>query len=100
MTTLDIFLPSKCSEIKEMALFTVTENFLFKGDMGKQAHALIWVPFFQFLIYFNENFSISFFFQGYLNGAVKFDLTLLHSAYFALHIAHFAPFFQLFCFSS
>jgi hypothetical protein len=55
-----------------------------KGDMGKQALTLIWVPFLQFLTYFNEIFSISFFFQGRLNSAVKSDLTPLHSAHFAL----------------
>ena len=33
-------------------------------------------------------------FLGSLNGAIKSDLTQLHSAHFALHSAHIALFFQ------
>ena len=119
--------------------------------MDKKAGGDIWLPFLQFLSNFNETLSISLFFQGRFNRALRSDLTPLHSthfttaqralctdfptflffklescnlvcrrefgfrkhsytvfftnqgacsAYFALHSAHFAPFFQLFCFSS
>ena len=53
-------------------------NYL-KGDMGKQAHALIWVRFFQFSTDFFEIFRISFFLLSSLNGAVRSDLTLLYT---------------------
>jgi hypothetical protein len=51
----------------------------FKRDMGKQAHALIWVRFFQFSTDFNEIFRRGFFLPGGLNGVVKFELAPLHS---------------------
>ena len=70
-----------------------------KGETGKQALKLICLQFFQFLTYFNEILSISVFFQGCLNCAIRSDLTLLQSAHFALHSPHFAPVFLLFCFS-
>ena len=54
---------------------------------------------FCFLTNFSEIFSISIYFRGRLNGAVKSDPTLPHSAHFALHSAHFALFFKVFCFS-
>ena len=67
--------------------------------MGKKALKLICLQFFQFLTNFNEILSISVFFQGRLNRAIRSDLTLLQSAHFVLHSAHFALVFQLFCFS-
>ena len=68
---------------------------ILKGDTGKQALKLICLQFLQFLTYVNEILSISFFFPARLNRAIRFDLTLLHSAHLALQSAHFALFSQL-----
>ena len=74
----------------------MVNNFFFlKGDTGKQALKLICLQFLQFLTYVNEILSISFFFPGCLDRAIRFDLTLLHSAHLALQSAHFALFSQL-----
>ena len=62
------------------------------GQTGSKAYL---PAFFQFLTDCIEIFSKCFFFQARLNGTIKSDLTLLHSAHFTLHIAHFALFFQL-----
>ena len=53
-----------------------------KGDTGKQALKHICLQFLQFLSNFNETLSISFFFRGRLNRALRSDLTPLHSAHF------------------
>ena len=54
----------------------------FKGAMDKKAGGVIWLPFLQFLSNFNETLSISSFFRGHLNRALRSDLTPLHSAHF------------------
>ena len=43
--------------------------------MHKKADEHIWLPFLQFLSNFNETLSISLFFQGRLNRAIKSELT-------------------------
>ena len=53
-----------------------------KGDTDKQALKLICLQFLQFLSNFNETLSISLFFRGRLNRALRSDLTPLHSAHF------------------
>ena len=55
---------------------------LLKGAMDKKAGGVIWLPFLQFLSNCNETLSISFFFRGRLNPALRSDLTPLHSAHF------------------
>ena len=49
--------------------------------MDKKADGVIWLPFLQFLSNFNETLSISLFFQGRLNRALRSDLTPLHSTF-------------------
>jgi hypothetical protein len=63
--------------------------------MDKKAGGDICAHFLCFSTDFSEIFSISFFFQGRLNDVVKSDLTLPHSAHFALHSSHFALFFKV-----
>ena len=70
-----------------------------KGAMAKKDDQDICAHLLWFSTNFSEILSIGVFYQGCLNGAFNSDLTLPHSAYFALHSAHFALFFQLFCFS-
>ena len=48
-----------------------------KGEMHKKADEHIWLPFLQFLSKFNETLSISLFFRGRLNRALKSELTQL-----------------------
>jgi hypothetical protein len=67
--------------------------------LDKKARGDICAHFLCFSTDFFEIFSTSFFSAGGLNGALITDLTLLDSAQFALHSAHFALFFKLFCFS-
>ena len=69
-----------------------------KGDTGKQALKLICLQFLQFLSNFNETLSISFFFRGRLNRALRSDLTPLHSAHFTTAQRGLCTDFQTFLF--
>jgi hypothetical protein len=53
--------------------------------MDKKADGDICAHLLCFSTVFSEILSISIFFRGRLNGAIKSDLTLLHSAQLALH---------------
>ena len=66
--------------------------------MDKKAGGVIWVPFLQFLSNFNETLSISLFFRGRLNRALRSDLTPLHSAHFTTAQRGLCTDFQTFLF--
>jgi hypothetical protein len=68
------------------------------GAMDKKADGDICAHFLCFSTYFSEIFSISFFFRGRLNGAVKSDLTLLHRCTFCTAQRTFCTVFQTFLF--
>jgi hypothetical protein len=69
-----------------------------KGAMDKKAYGDIWLPFLQFFSNFNETLSISFFFRGRLNPALRSDLTPLHSAHFTTAQRGLCTDFQTFLF--
>ena len=68
------------------------------GAMDKKAGGVIWLPFLQFLSNFNETLSISLFFRGRLNHALRFDLIPLHSAHFTTAQRGLCTDFQTFLF--
>ena len=67
-----------------------------KGAMDKKADGDICAHLLWFSTNFSEILSISEFFRGRLNGTFKSDITLPHSAHFALQSAHFALTFLFF----
>ena len=69
-----------------------------KGAMDKKADGDICAHLLCFSTIFSEIRSTSVFFRGRLNGAVKSDLTLQHSAHFALHSTRSELVFPHFCF--
>ena len=75
----------------------LTKIFL-KGAMDKKAGGDIWLPFLQFLSNFNETLSISSFFRGRLNRALRSDLTPLHIAHFTTAQRGLCTHFQTFLF--